>query len=262
MASGRVTQFSFERRRLSEVFREALAMKFVIVLVLIVGRAWPSASPCGVGDVTGMLERSGDRRRRWWRSAVASTTGLFGDVGLVAMREIRERVRGRIFRVGHAGHSPRRRRGHRHSRRSTHRARRRNGWASSGRVSPSLSHIIAVSGQRGRDARPDRHRARPSASQASNCKHGTARRGHRRRRSADPRRSEPAERRRTRRHRRSSRRWRPTWESSGPTRSPDSPAPRSSSWRTLGRWRSRTCRRRVRRERRRRRRRSGSSCCS
>jgi ABC-2 type transport system permease protein len=36
-----------------------------------------------------------------WRARVASAAGLsFGDVGMVAMREIRERVRGRIFRVG------------------------------------------------------------------------------------------------------------------------------------------------------------------
>jgi ABC-2 type transport system permease protein len=41
-----------------------------------------------------------DGRRPWWRSAVAATTDVFGDVGLVAMREIRERVRGRIFRIG------------------------------------------------------------------------------------------------------------------------------------------------------------------
>jgi ABC-2 type transport system permease protein len=39
-------------------------------------------------------------RGEWGRSAVAATTDLFGDIGLVAMREIRERVRGRTFRIG------------------------------------------------------------------------------------------------------------------------------------------------------------------
>jgi ABC-2 type transport system permease protein len=38
--------------------------------------------------------------RRRWRIGDVSAADAFGDVGLVAMREIRERVRGRIFRIG------------------------------------------------------------------------------------------------------------------------------------------------------------------
>ncbi len=74
-------------------------MKFVIVLVLAVVVVAVRITMRRRRRDRGLGEERG-WRRRWWRSAVASTTGLFGDIGLVAMREIRERVRGRIFRVG------------------------------------------------------------------------------------------------------------------------------------------------------------------
>ena len=73
-------------------------MKFVYIPVLIaVFVAIRLALRRRRHDRDAREERVG---RQWWRSAVASTTDVFGDVGLVAMREIRERVRGRIFRIG------------------------------------------------------------------------------------------------------------------------------------------------------------------
>jgi ABC-2 type transport system permease protein len=38
--------------------------------------------------------------RRRWRTGDVAVTNVFGDVGLVASREIRERVKGRIFKIG------------------------------------------------------------------------------------------------------------------------------------------------------------------
>ncbi len=73
-------------------------MKFVYVLVLgavivavRVGRRRRR------GDRDLREERAGPRGRR---TTISSLTSVFGEVGLVASREIRERVRGRIFRVG------------------------------------------------------------------------------------------------------------------------------------------------------------------
>ncbi len=73
-------------------------MKFVYVLVLgavivavRVGRRRRR------GDTDMREERAGPRGRR---TTISSLTSVFGEVGLVASREIRERVRGRIFRVG------------------------------------------------------------------------------------------------------------------------------------------------------------------
>ena len=89
MAAGRVTEFVFERRRLSEVFREAIAMSHgssSAVVAVSPGRA-------GCGAVSGAEQQASKRPR--------PGLGPFnGDVGLVAAREMRERFRGRIFRVG------------------------------------------------------------------------------------------------------------------------------------------------------------------
>jgi ABC-2 type transport system permease protein len=71
-------------------------MKFVLVLVVaalvLAARLWLRGRRRDPGDAAVRAARG---RRRW-----ATAGASLGDVGLVAQREIRERVRGRIFRVG------------------------------------------------------------------------------------------------------------------------------------------------------------------
>ena len=85
-SAGRVTEFVFKRRRLSEVFREAVGGE---------------GAPVILAAIAVLLVRLGLRRRgggdpHGWRLAGPRGRSSW-ETGLVAGREIRERVRGRVF---------------------------------------------------------------------------------------------------------------------------------------------------------------------
>ncbi len=86
-------------------------MKFVWVIliagVVVTIRLWiiqarKRRQAADIGSEAGRVERPNSRPGVGWRSAQGwqSIERPLGDVGLVAIREIKERVRGRIFRVG------------------------------------------------------------------------------------------------------------------------------------------------------------------
>ena len=148
-------------------------MKYVSSSSLIAGVVIAVASGCfrrrrrrglrptwrpGAADGAGPVEEPGSRSTGATPDArpgagVTSRT-RFGDVGMVAMREIKERVRGRIFRVGTLIILARRRRRHRHPDPHTaaagpDHARR---WASSARLSPEPSRSWTRPGRQNQDS--------------------------------------------------------------------------------------------------------------
>ena len=98
MAAGRVTRFGFERRRLTEVFREAMVSRSSADGAdTDTGRDRPVRGvQAGRPPGRSSARVTRPRRRRVRRAA----RWRIWDIGLVAAREVRERIRGRVFRVG------------------------------------------------------------------------------------------------------------------------------------------------------------------